>query len=243
MKKCRSAWVVMSQTKFAATALDERINDNLSVPYGLIRTVRHYLEFVGVLSYIRGLKSKGVRLDLIVVALCTYNHAHIEFDERLRRMAQESRSQETARILAEGRDLAEDSQHGHRHIGREPRRHRSPAMEGHQIRIFQAGIGPANDNNGCSRQVPPQGGCRASDLIPQAHNGDQAEPGMEQGLGRRLHDPRPFCQRRPSLWPAIAYPHTRIRRRRFPRERPRRMGCLPRSTSPRRNPWSGPFPI
>lgn len=72
MKKCRSAWVVMSQTKFAATALDERINDNLSVPYGLIRTVRHYLEFVGVLSYIRGLKSKGVRLDLIVVALCTY---------------------------------------------------------------------------------------------------------------------------------------------------------------------------
>ena len=62
----------MSQTKIAVTALDERINDNLSVPYGLIRTVRHYLEFVGVLSYIRGLKSKGVRLDLIVVALCTY---------------------------------------------------------------------------------------------------------------------------------------------------------------------------
>ena len=62
----------MSQTKFAATALDESINDNISVPYGLIRTVRHYLEFVGVLSYIRGLKSKGVRLDLIVVALCTY---------------------------------------------------------------------------------------------------------------------------------------------------------------------------
>ena len=48
------------------------LHDNLSVPYGLIRTVRHYLEFVGVLSYIRGLKSKGVRLDLIVVALCTY---------------------------------------------------------------------------------------------------------------------------------------------------------------------------
>ena len=56
----------MSQTKFAVTALDEKINDNLSVPYGLIRTVRHYLEFVGVLSYIRGLKSKGVRLDLII---------------------------------------------------------------------------------------------------------------------------------------------------------------------------------
>lgn len=48
----------MHQTKFAVTALDESINDNLSVPYGLIRTVRHYLEFVGVLSYIRGLKPK-----------------------------------------------------------------------------------------------------------------------------------------------------------------------------------------
>ncbi len=47
-------------------------NDNLSVPYGLIRTIRHYLEFVGVLSCIRGFKSKGVKLDLIVVALCTY---------------------------------------------------------------------------------------------------------------------------------------------------------------------------
>lgn len=62
----------MHQTKFAVTALDESMNDNLSVPYGLIRTVRHYLEFVGVLSYIRGLKTKGVRLDLIVVALYTY---------------------------------------------------------------------------------------------------------------------------------------------------------------------------
>ena len=72
VKKCHSAWVVMTQTKFAVTALDESISDNLSVPYGLIRTVRHYLEFVGVLSYIRSLKSKGVRLDLIVVALCTY---------------------------------------------------------------------------------------------------------------------------------------------------------------------------
>ena len=62
----------MDQTQIAATATDENHNDNLSVPYGLIRTVRHYLEFVGVLSYIRGLKTKGVRLDLIVVALCMY---------------------------------------------------------------------------------------------------------------------------------------------------------------------------
>lgn len=62
----------MKQTKFTETALDETPNDNLSVPHGLIRTVRHYLEFVGVLGYIRGLKTKGIRLDLITVALCVY---------------------------------------------------------------------------------------------------------------------------------------------------------------------------
>lgn len=64
--------VVVHQTKLAATACDEKPNDNLSVPHGLIRTIRHYLEFVGILSYVRGLKAKGVRLDLIVVALCTF---------------------------------------------------------------------------------------------------------------------------------------------------------------------------
>lgn len=62
----------MHQTKLAATAIDDDPNDNLSVPYGLIRTIKHYLEFVGLLSYIRGLKSKGLRLDLMVVAMCTY---------------------------------------------------------------------------------------------------------------------------------------------------------------------------
>ena len=64
--------VVVHQTKIAATAIEEKPNDNLSVPYSLIRTVRHYLEFVGILRYIRGLKTNGVRLDLIVVAMCTY---------------------------------------------------------------------------------------------------------------------------------------------------------------------------
>lgn len=72
MEKCRPALVVVHQTKIAATAVEEKPNDNLSVPYGLIRTVRHYLEFVGILRYIRGLKTKGVRLVLIVVAMCTY---------------------------------------------------------------------------------------------------------------------------------------------------------------------------
>lgn len=62
----------MTQSTLAATAIEEKPNGNLSVPYGLIRTIRHYLEFVGLLSHIRGLKSKGLRLDLMVVAMCTY---------------------------------------------------------------------------------------------------------------------------------------------------------------------------
>ena len=60
------------------------------------------------------------------------HHAHIEFDERLRGMVEESSGQEAARILSEGRDLAEDPQQGHRHIGREPRRHHRTVMEGNQ---------------------------------------------------------------------------------------------------------------
>lgn len=62
----------MHQTQIAATALDESPNDNISVPYGLIRTVRHYLEFVGLLRYIRGLKTKGIKLDSIVLALAVF---------------------------------------------------------------------------------------------------------------------------------------------------------------------------
>lgn len=62
----------MKQAKLAETAFHESPNDNLSIPYGLIRTLRHFLEFVGILSYIRSLKTKGVRLDLIVVALGVY---------------------------------------------------------------------------------------------------------------------------------------------------------------------------
>ena len=135
------------------------------------------------------------------------HHAHIEFDERLRGMVEESRGQKTDRILAERRVLAEDPQQGHNHIEREPRRHHSPTVDGHQMRIFQAGIGPANDSEGGSRQIPSQSGRRASDLVPQAHNGDQADPGLEQGFGGRLHDPSPSYRRRPSLWPAIAYQH------------------------------------
>lgn len=58
------------------------------------------------------------------------------------------------------------------------------------MRLFRDGIGPKTTAKD-ARQIPPQGGRRASDLVPQAHNGDQADPGMEQGFGGRLHDSGP----------------------------------------------------
>lgn len=76
----------MTQSTLAATTIDDKPNDNISVPYGLIRTIRHYLEFVGLLSYIRGLKSKGLRLDLIVVAMYVH-HVRIQFIELMCKLA------------------------------------------------------------------------------------------------------------------------------------------------------------
>ena len=49
----------MTKTQIAATAIDENPNDNKSIPYGLVRTVLHYLEFFGLMDYIRGLKAKA----------------------------------------------------------------------------------------------------------------------------------------------------------------------------------------
>ena len=62
----------MTQTKIPTQADADILNDNLSILYGLIRTVKHYLDFVGILPYLRTLKAKGVRLDSIVVALCVF---------------------------------------------------------------------------------------------------------------------------------------------------------------------------
>ena len=64
------------QTTLSFSAVDENRNDNKTIPYGLIRTVRHYLEFVGLLRFLRGLKRgtrNAPRLDLIVLALITYS--------------------------------------------------------------------------------------------------------------------------------------------------------------------------
>lgn len=63
------------QTTLSVSMVDEKPNDNKTFPYGLLRTVRHYLEFIGLLGFIRTLKreSKNApRLDLILVALITF---------------------------------------------------------------------------------------------------------------------------------------------------------------------------
>ena len=110
MEKCRPALVVVHQTNIAATAVEEKPNDTLSVPYGLIRTVRHYLEFVGILRYIRGLKTKGVRLDLIVVALCTYTMYASNSMNAYAEWLENPSCQETAGVLGLGGDLATHTQ-------------------------------------------------------------------------------------------------------------------------------------
>ncbi len=60
------------QTALTYSSVDETPNSNISHPYGLIRTIKHYLEFIGLLEYLKSLKKSGARLDLIVVALCAY---------------------------------------------------------------------------------------------------------------------------------------------------------------------------
>jgi len=53
---------------------DEPIpNGNISIPYGLVRAVEHYLEKTGVLDLVDTFKAKGVPMRKIVTALCVHN--------------------------------------------------------------------------------------------------------------------------------------------------------------------------
>lgn len=48
-------------------------NGNISIPFGLVKTVEHYLEITGILSLLDSFKTKGIPLRKIVVALCVHN--------------------------------------------------------------------------------------------------------------------------------------------------------------------------
>lgn len=48
-------------------------NDNISIPFGLVKTVDHYLGITGILDLFDSFKAKGVPLRKIVAALCVHN--------------------------------------------------------------------------------------------------------------------------------------------------------------------------
>jgi transposase len=46
-------------------------NENISVPYGFVKTIEHYLGSVGVLDLLDTFKERGVSMNRIVVSVCT----------------------------------------------------------------------------------------------------------------------------------------------------------------------------
>ena len=62
----------MTQTTFRTRASVPSPNENISVPYGLVKAVEHYLGSIGILDYADSLKVKGVPLSRVVVAMSTH---------------------------------------------------------------------------------------------------------------------------------------------------------------------------
>lgn len=62
----------MTQTTFRTGAFVPTPNKNISVAYGLVKTVEHYLGSVGILDYADSLKERGVPMSRILVAMCTH---------------------------------------------------------------------------------------------------------------------------------------------------------------------------
>ncbi len=74
-KRRESVANVSIQTTLSYSEVEEEPNGNRTFPYGLVRAVRHYLEFIGLLKFLRSLKREtcsAPRLDLIVVALIVF---------------------------------------------------------------------------------------------------------------------------------------------------------------------------
>ena len=57
-KKRRKLKDMQGQTTLSVSMVDETPNDNMTFPYGLFRGVKHYLDFVGVLKFVRKLKKR-----------------------------------------------------------------------------------------------------------------------------------------------------------------------------------------
>ncbi len=62
----------MTQTVFATGADLPSPNENISISYGLVRTVEHYLGSAGILDFADTFKERGVPVSRIIVAMCTH---------------------------------------------------------------------------------------------------------------------------------------------------------------------------
>ncbi len=62
----------MTQTTFRTRASVPSPNENISVPYGLVKAVEHYLGSIGIFDYADSLKERGVLMSRILVAMCTH---------------------------------------------------------------------------------------------------------------------------------------------------------------------------
>ena len=62
----------MTQTTFRTRASVPSLNENILVPYGLVKAVEHYLGSIGILDYADSLKERGVPMSRILVAMCTH---------------------------------------------------------------------------------------------------------------------------------------------------------------------------
>ena len=64
--------VVVTQTHFSTGANLPSPNENISISYGLVKTVEHYLDSVGILDFVDTFKQWGVTMSRIFVAMCTH---------------------------------------------------------------------------------------------------------------------------------------------------------------------------
>jgi hypothetical protein len=46
-------------------------NETISVPYGLVKTVEHYLGSIGILDIVDTFKERGIPMGRMIVAVCT----------------------------------------------------------------------------------------------------------------------------------------------------------------------------
>ena len=63
---------VVTQTHLKTGTDLPSVNENISISYGLVKVVEHYLGYVGILDFVDAFKEKGVPMSRILVAMCTY---------------------------------------------------------------------------------------------------------------------------------------------------------------------------